>query len=81
MAISPDVISSFIACYLTAGFIWCVWNSNSRIFTAIAGKVYEDGNIIWLVAAFALGSLIWPIGLVANIIDWIARFRRDGGEL
>jgi len=74
------MVSAYVAIYLTAGLVWCMWNSGSKPFRAVAERMYEGGNFAWLMLALALGSLLWPIGLAGNMMCLLAKMRRSGRE-
>lgn len=73
-----DSASPYIATYLIAGFIWCIWNINSKFFSAILARAYEHENFIWVLFGFLVGSVLWPIGLVSDIIIWLSNTWRGG---
>lgn len=64
------MVASYIGIYLIIGVTWCLFNTDSKLFCSISEKAYQNRSSYWILAAFVVWSVLWPIGLAHSTLTW-----------
>lgn len=64
------MVGSCICIYLMIGITWCLFNTDSKLFCSISEKAYQNGSSYWILVAFVVWSVLWPIDLAHSTLSW-----------